>query len=136
MLPYHQDKGHGPRQEDVAKKLILLVEDDMINVSLLVQVIEEETCHQVAYTTDGKTAWKFLQHIRPQLVILDYRLPGLDGLQLYDRIRGSKHLYGVPILMLSAVLPVDEVERRGIVSLKKPFDLNKLLDVIDALLVS
>jgi DNA-binding response OmpR family regulator len=126
----------GAGREDTTKKLILLVEDDEANAFLLMQVIEQEIGHQVAYTADGKTAWKFLQHVTPQLVILDYRLPDLDGLQLYDRMRASARLHDVPVLLLSAVLPTCEVERRKMVSLDKPFDLDNFMHTVERLLPS
>jgi two-component system, response regulator, stage 0 sporulation protein F len=130
----HRDHGRRAGQANFLRKLILLVEDDEANASLIIQVIEQETAHQVAYTRDGITAWKFLQHVKPQLVILGYRLPGIDGIQLYDRIRGSPTLHNVPVLLISAALPVYEIAQRGIVSLEKPFDLDTLLHTIDALL--
>jgi DNA-binding response OmpR family regulator len=138
MIWCYQDSYHKqePRREDRAKKPILLVEDNDTNAFLLIQVIEQEIGYQVAHTSDGKTAWKFLQHVTPQLVILDYRLPDMDGLQLYDWMRGSSRLDSVPVLLLSAVLPTHEVERRKIMSLDKPFDLDDLIHTIATLVSS
>lgn len=69
-------------------------------------------------------------------MILDYRLPDMDGLQLYDWMRGSSRLDSVPVLLLSAVLPTHEVERRKIMSLDKPFDLDDLIHTIATLVSS
>ena len=68
MIQYYQDnyRQQQARREDGAKKLILLVEDDDTNAFLLIRVIEQEIGYQVAHTTDGKTAWKFLQHVTHQ----------------------------------------------------------------------
>jgi DNA-binding response OmpR family regulator len=97
-------------------------------------VIEQETAYQIAHTVDGSTAWKFLQYVKPQLVILDYRLPGMNGIQLYDLMYGNNDLHDVPVLLLSAVPPAAEVARRKMVSLQKPFDLNNFLCTIAAIL--
>ncbi len=116
--------------------LILLVEDDQSTASLLIQIITQETTYQVAHAADGKTAWKFLQQVKPQLVILDYRLPYIDGLKLYARMRADKGLYDVPVLWLSAALPSHEIEQDGITHfLKKPFDLEELLEILHALIL-
>jgi DNA-binding response OmpR family regulator len=134
----YQDSRHEQhvRREDTAKKLILLVEDDEDNAFLLIQVIEQEIGYQVAHMADGKTAWKFLQHVTPQLVILDYRLPDLDGLQLYDCMCSNTRLHDVPVLLVSAVFPTPEAEHGKIVSLDKPFDLDNLIQTIETLLSS
>lgn len=92
--------------------------------------------HQVAHIAEGKTAWKFLQHFTPELVILDYRLPDLDGLQLYDCMCSNSRLHDVPVLLLSAVFPTPEVEHRKLVSLDKPFDLDNLIHTMETLLPS
>jgi DNA-binding response OmpR family regulator len=135
MVPYQQE-GYiqQVRRADTAKNLILLVEDDEVTASLLCQVIQQETPYQIAHTSDGITAWKFLQYVRPQLVILDYRLPGMDGIQLYDNMRLNSVSHDIPVLLLSAVPPTREIVQRKIVSLQKPFDLDKLLHTIDMLL--
>lgn len=121
-------------RENTKRKLILLVEDDEEHASLLYQMLLQETPYRVYYTSDGQTAWRFLQYFKPDLLLLDYRLPRMDGLELYDRIRASKDLYDLPVLMLSAALPFQEVDQRGIVSLNKPFDLDEFLQTIDSLI--
>lgn len=138
MIWCYQDSYHKQqaRREDRAKKLILLVEDDDTNAFLLIQVIEQEIGYQVVHTVDGKTAWKFLERVTPQLVILDYRLPDMNGLQIYDRMWSSTRLESVPVLLLSALLPTHEMERRKIVSLDKPFDLDDLINTIATLVTS
>jgi CheY-like chemotaxis protein len=76
FYPQHDQKQERiVRGGNAPRKLILLVEDDQIVASLLVQIIIQETTYQVAHASDGRTAWKFLQQVKPQLVILDYRLP-------------------------------------------------------------
>jgi DNA-binding response OmpR family regulator len=124
------------RGGNALRNLILLVEDDQSTASLLIQIITQETTYQVAHASDGKTAWKFLQQVKPQLVILDYRLPYIDGLKLYERMRADKELYDVPVLLLSAALPTHEIEQHGITHfLRKPFDLEALLEMLHALIL-
>jgi DNA-binding response OmpR family regulator len=126
----------GAVQKVSEKKLIMLVEDDEEHAFMLYQVLVEEERYRVYYTADGRTAWKFLQHFKPHLLLLDYRLPHMDGLELYDRIRADKELYNLPVLMVSAALPVQAVEQRGIASIEKPFDMDELLSRVDTLITS
>ncbi len=118
------------------KKLIMLVEDDEEHASVLYQVLAQEEMYRVYYTADGQTAWKFLQYFKPHLLLLDYRLPRMDGLELCDRIRADKELYDLPVLMVSAALPSQAIEQRGITSLGKPFDVDELLSTIQSLITS
>jgi DNA-binding response OmpR family regulator len=123
-------------REQTERKLILLVEDDAAHASMLYQILREETPHHVYYTSDGETAWRFLQHIKPHLLLLDYLLPRMNGLELYDRIRASKKLHDLPVLMVSAALPTHEAEQRGILFMKKPFELDDFLATIERMLES
>jgi CheY-like chemotaxis protein len=123
------------------RKLILLVEDDAAHASVLYHIIRQETPYYVCFTPDGETAWKFLQHMTPDLLILDYFLPGMNGLELYNRIRANTRLKGLPVLLVSAALPLaalsqqDEREQR-LDSLSKPFELEELLQTIDRLMIA
>ncbi len=130
------EERRGAVQKVSEKKLIMLVEDDEDHASMLYQVLAQEERYHVYYTTDGQTAWQFLQYFKPHLLLLDYRLPRMDGLELYDRIRADKELYDLPVLMVSAALPTQAVEQRGIASLEKPFEMDELLSTIDTLITS
>jgi DNA-binding response OmpR family regulator len=115
-------------------KLIFLVEDDTDIVEVLVQIISYETPYDVAVVSDGIKALKVVKGIKPHLFILDYMLPGMNGLELYDQLRGIEEVADVPTIILSASLPVREVEKRKIVGIGKPFELDILLNTIDKLL--
>src|SRR5260370_11386991 len=134
-----QAEGHShcpelPRGEE--QKWILVVEDDEAHASMLDLLFKQETSHCVCYISDGQTAWKFLQHFKPDLLVLDYLLPKMSGLVLYDRIRAEKALHNIPILMISAALPSDEIEQRGIIGLQKPFEIDAFLHAIEVLIAS
>ncbi len=118
------------------RKWILVVEDDEAHTSMLDLLFKQETPHCVCYAPDGQTAWKFLQHFKPDLLVLDYLLPKMSGLVLYDRIRAEKALHNIPVLMISAALPSDEIEQRGIIGLQKPFEIDAFLHAIEVLITS
>ena len=121
------------------RKLILLVEDDEDHAFVMSHLIRQETPYYVCVTSDGETAWKFLQHVKPDLLILDYFLPGINGLELYERIRANHRLNVLPVLLVSAalplaVLPLQEVREQRLASLSKPFEMEELLQTIDQFL--
>jgi DNA-binding response OmpR family regulator len=116
-------------------KTILLVEDDPIIAELLVQMITQETDYQVFVVPDGPEALNLVRNIKPQLFILDYWLPSIHGIELYDRLHNTKGLEQVPTIMLSVNAPLREIKQRQIIYLRKPFDMYKLLEEIDKLIV-
>jgi CheY-like chemotaxis protein len=116
-------------------KTILLVEDDSIIAELLIQMIAQETHYQVFSVPDGLEALDLVRNVKPQLLILDYRLPTIHGIELYDRLHNTEGLEQVPTIMLSVNAPLKEINQRQIIYMRKPFDIYKLLETIHKLLV-
>ena len=115
-------------------KTILLVEDDSIISELLIQMITQETHYEVFSVPDGLEALDLVKNIKPQLLILDYWLPFIHGIELYDRLHNTEGLEEVPAIMLSVNAPVREINQRHMTYIKKPFDMPKLLDTIHRLI--
>jgi DNA-binding response OmpR family regulator len=115
-------------------KTILLVEDDSIISELLIQMITQETHYQVYSVPDGLEALDLVKNIKPQLVILDYWLPFIHGIEVYDRLHNTEGLEEVPAIMLSVNAPVREINQRHMTYIRKPFDISKLLDTIHRLI--
>ncbi len=113
---------------------ILVAEDEHDLNNLLRRQLEDEG-HRVVQAFDGLSAIATAQHERPDLVILDWMLPRLDGLEVTRRIR---RVSVVPILMLTA--RSDEVDRvLGLEVgaddyLTKPFSVRELLARVRAIL--
>ena len=116
-------------------KTILLVEDDSIISELLTQMITQETPYKVFSAPDALEAIDLVKNIKPQLMILDYWLPFMQGIELYDRLHHTAGLEEVPAIMLSVNAPVREINQRHMTYIKKPFDMSKLLDTIHRLIV-
>src|SRR5438132_8352273 len=109
---------------------ILIVEDDANIGMFLQQLIEEETPYHTAIIDNGLYALEKVSEIHPCLLLLDYRLPGINGLELYDRLQQKEETSGVPAIMMSATLPIVELERRGIYQLRKPMNIGSVIRMI------
>lgn len=127
---HQQPKGAG----DISVKTILVVEDDEDIGSFLVQAISQETTHHALLVSDGFQALKTIHELKPNLLIIDYQLPHMNGIELYDRLSTVKDLESPPAIMMSARLPTHEIAKRKIVAMKKPFELQELLNSIEKLL--
>lgn len=82
----------------VTKQKILIVDDDN-NIAELISLYLTKECFETKIVNDGELALKEFQTFRPNLILLDLMLPGIDGYQVCREIR---HTSDVPIIMLSA----------------------------------
>lgn len=110
-------------------KLILVVEDDLEFGSFLIQMIQEETPYRVILATSGIEALNIVAHLKCDLFLLDYLLPGMSGLELYDRLHAIAGCQETPAFFLSAStrLPHQEIIRRNLKVLTKLTDLDELI---------
>ena len=122
------------RGQDNPNKTILVVEDDDSIGSLLIEALSLETSYDAVLVTDAFQAMRVIHSIKPCLFITDYRLPQMDGIELYDRLQTMGDIAGTPAIIMSAHMPENEVRKRHLVSLHKPFELDDLLNTVERLL--
>ncbi len=129
------DTGNPAQKDPTDVKTVFIVEDDEAIGDLLVQAIEQETSYHAVLASDGFQALKMLRTVKPDLILLDYSLPGMNGLELYDTIHTVKALKHLPVLIVSAETGriQKEIKARQLPQLQKPFDLANLLQAIERL---
>lgn len=111
-------------------RIVIVVEDDKPIGELLAGVINEEEGYHAIHVTRPTDALNTLQQVKPDLLVLDVGLPGMSGIELYDRVHEDERLRNVPVLFETAVSTEHRAEfrKRGIRRvLQKPFDLNELI---------
>lgn len=119
-----------PAAQRLRSTTILIVEDDADIGHFLQRLIEEDTPYHTVLIDNGLKALEQAPGLNPCLLLLDYRLPGIDGLHLYDRLQQVEGMRGVPTIMMSATLPVQDLEKRGIYQLRKPMDIGSVIRMI------
>lgn len=116
---------------------VLLVEDDaairdMINFSLRQAGF---TCEAVK---DGETGLDWLKNQQPNMILLDWMLPGIDGIEFIRRLRGNEYLASIPVIMLTAKGESEDMVKGLSVGaddyINKPFSPPELIARIKALL--
>ena len=119
------------------KKRILLVEDE-VALANLVKWQLESAGYEAEVETTGKAALASATDQCPDLVILDLRLPDINGYEVCRELRKLHHSWGLPVLMLTAMdKPIDQVRGYAYGAdayLTKPFDPNELLKTVALLL--
>lgn len=133
-----RERAHHLSEHRSPQKLILVVEDDAVNAECLASIISQETSYHIFVAKNSLKALQFVRHIKPQLFILDCRLPDMNALELYDRLHANRDLQEVPVLILSACIECyeDDINARNLCSLSKPFELAELLSTIESLLAA
>lgn len=116
--------------------LILLIEDDVANAQLFDHILSQETPYRVFWATNGMAALNFTRHVKPALFLLDYYLPDMNGIQLYDQLHMRKELETVPALIIGASLGVaaDDIKLRRLRAMEKPFDVDEFLATVNSIL--
>ncbi|MBU4023064.1 response regulator [Patescibacteria group bacterium] len=89
---------------------ILIIEDD----KFLRELISKKLISQgfkIDEAIDGEEGLKKLQEIKPDLILLDLILPGLDGFEVLQRIKDDPGIASIPVLILSNLGQKDEIEK-------------------------
>ena len=113
---------------------ILLVEDDE-NIANIVKYHLQKEGYGVTVAADGRDGWRQFQEIAPSLILLDIMLPGMNGLQLLEKIRAQSD---VPVIITSARMSeqdrLEGLARMADDYIVKPFSVKELLARVKVLL--
>lgn len=118
------------------KKRILVVDDEPSITRLLKLNLERTGEYEVATENVSRAALTLAERFRPDLVLLDVMMPGLDGGHLASALQDNPKLKGIPVVFLTAAVTRDEIrERRGLVGglpfLAKPVNLQEVLACVE-----
>jgi two-component system cell cycle response regulator DivK len=91
------------------KPLILAVDDDEDNLLLLAYALEPLDCNLLT-ATDGRTAFQKAQAQRPDLILLDIRLPYMDGTEVVSQLRKDSKTKTIPVIAVTALAGLDDRE--------------------------
>lgn len=83
-------------------KRIALVEDNDDNRALIAAILDDAQGFELREYVDGPSALEGMSRDRPDLVLLDISLPGMDGTEVLDRIRAHEALRALPVVVLTA----------------------------------
>lgn len=121
-------------RDEAPIKLIMIVEDDEQIGTFIVQLIYQETRHFAIHHSNPAQALDWATQHMPHLFILDYGLPGMNGLELHDRLQAFDHLKHSKSILISAISPpAAELKKRDMIFLAKPFNVLKLIELIEQL---
>ncbi len=125
---------------DSDKRKVLIVDDDPEIVELICDILEREGDFEVRTASSGYEAGIATQEFRPDLILLDYMLPDVNGNVVCQTIRGKPEFESIRIIIVSGVVKQDEIDQllksgaEGFV--KKPFSVSELMEQVNGSLAA
>jgi len=120
------------------KRKVLIVDDDAEIVELIVEVLERDGRFEVKTASSGYEAGMATQRFRPELILLDYMLPDVNGNVVCQTIRRNPEFENIKIIIVSGVVKEDEIAqllKSGAEDfIRKPFNITELTDKITSVL--
>src|ERR1700744_6094049 len=138
LVGFMKDNGIPPDSLDSGKSKILVVDDDPEIVELFVDVLERDGRFEVKTASTGYDAGVLTQEFIPDLLILVYMLPQINGSVVCQTIRKNPNFEHMKIIIVSGVVNQDEINdllKAGADEfVKKPFNIEKLIERVGELL--
>lgn len=102
-LSYLTELGSFKSRRDHASPLVLVVDDDVDNLFIVSYVLEQFDCLLVC-ETNGQLALDIARRLKPDLMVLDIRLPGMNGLDVVRTLRHHKETRSIPVIAVTALV--------------------------------
>ena len=123
---------------DSGKKKVLVVDDDAEIVELISDILTRDGRFEIRTASSGYEAGMATQQFRPDLILLDYMLPDVNGNVVCQTIRSNPEFENTRIIIVSGVIKQEEIDqllKSGAQQfLKKPFSISELVEKIDGAL--
>ena len=120
------------------KKRVLVVDDDRDILNMLVELLERDGRFEVQTAATGFDAGQITEKFRPDIIILDYMLPDINGNVVCERIRNNSDMEHIKIIIVSGVVNRQEIESLLTAGaddfMKKPFNIEELIGQMAKLL--
>ncbi|MDD7428829.1 MAG: two-component regulator propeller domain-containing protein [Oscillospiraceae bacterium] len=93
-----EDKDYTMKQADEIHRRVLIVDDEVINHKLIAEIMSDEPAYKIVSVRSGTDAIKALEQMSFDLILLDVRMPGMDGIETLKAIREN---YNIPVVFMT-----------------------------------
>lgn len=120
-------------------KQVLIVDDSNTNNFLLQSILENEGI-KTSIAFSGKEAFHMLNHVKPDLILLDIMMPYIDGFSVLKQLRNKPDTKHIPVVFVTAKNE-EELWQKAIDSgatdlILKPIDITRVLEVVKKILIN
>lgn len=110
----------------------LLIVDDQYGIRILLNEVFKKDGYETFQAASGTQALEIIEHDKPDLVLLDMKIPGMDGIEILRRIK--KYDSSIQVIMMTAYGELDMINEAmslgAITHFAKPFDIDEVREVI------
>ncbi len=115
---------------DPTKLRILLVDDTPANLDILRKVLIAQG-YNIAFAQSGEKALNLAKRLKPDLILLDVMMPGMDGFETCKRLKSNKATQAIPVIFITAKIEHEDIlkgfEYGGVDYIAKPFHQKEVL---------
>jgi excisionase family DNA binding protein len=123
---------------DSGRKKVLVVDDDAEIVELITDILTRDGRYEIRTASSGYEAGMVTQLFHPDLILLDYMLPDVNGNVVCQTIRSNPEFQNTRIIIVSGVIKQEEIDqlfKSGAEAfIRKPFDISELTDKVNSAL--
>ena len=124
-----------PRDLQASRRRLLIVDDDALHLKALARAFKKHSARiDVVTVANGIDALVLVGSFRPNLVLLDIFMPGIDGLDVCRRLKGNPDTSAIDIVIMSAhatsALKRRALEAGAVRVLRKPIDISEIVGVL------
>lgn len=131
LIEFMKENGIALENLDSGKKRVLIVDDDAAIVEMLTDLLSRDGRFDVRSAANGFDAGAMTKEFKPDILLLDYMLPDINGNIVCERIRKDSDLAGTKIIIVSGAISESEISGLRTSGaddfIKKPFDVDKLI---------
>lgn len=132
LIKFMKENNIPPGSIDSGKKKVLIVDDDPEIIEIIVDILERDGRFTTKTAGSGYEAGIQTQKFLPDLILLDYMLPDVNGNVVCQTIRSNPEFENIRIIIVSGVVKADEIDlllKSGADGfIKKPFSITELTD--------
>ena len=114
-------------------KTVLVVDDEPVLRTIVREILHEEG-YAVIEAADGRVMLEIMARERPDLVLMDVMMPGIDGREAYRQLRSNPEHRDVPVVMMSAGVRPIRLDPSIAGFMAKPFDVTQLVELVARLI--
>lgn len=115
-----------------------LVVDDEFHIVQVVAIKLKNNGFDVLTADNGATAYTLAVQHKPDIIVTDYQMPALTGLELIEKLRADEHTAAIPVIMLTARgFAIDDQQKQKLnisACLSKPFSPREVLQTVEEVL--
>lgn len=123
------------------KRKILIIDDQPINIEIIVNHLEETGEPYVMYqATDGESGYSLAEKIIPDLIITDWEMPGMTGIEVIIKLKSNEITHDIPVIVASGVMTSSKnlrtaLETGAVDFIRKPIDKIEIVARVHSVLM-